>query len=601
MALYERPLAPGTVGSLGFRSNEQNGERNNVGYAGVSKIVGQALLNANVAIDDEADIATELGLRRNIGLHDLVSTTRYFSDNYDTVSQGNDSEGFFDTRFNATGPIPIGLGSRPRYTTALGYNRSNQGVSTTSATLGFNTTYKNFAFSDQLDYTKTNTGADDRLDNSTTLTGSFGRNRYRLRSNYQIKPDSELRSVLAEYRYDFGRDPDLDIELEVERIIDPSLTEFSAQLNWLAGWGRISPSVSYNSDNDVFVGLSTNFGLARDPQDSGIQSFDRNITSNGGISALVFLDENGDGVLNPSEKPLEGVTIRALQNGGREVTNENGVALFTRVRELRLTDVVVDEESLEDPFWVPGFDGASILPREGYVAELQFPIHISSEMDGTLFARATNEKPRALKNIPIHLYNADGEIEQTQVTDLGGFYLFTRVPPGRYLLLVDHKAAQENNFARPKPQQIEFGFDGEIVYGNDIFVESGQEDVPSTILSDLEDYKKLHPHIDFQNTDYNIALNLGEYNSRLLMSTVWYRLHSRYRNILAGGQLMVLPEHSYADPKTGKHTLRVGLHNGNLDDAYNRCNALMARDIACTVEVLPANDQKFALSNGGAG
>ena len=594
LALYEKPLAAGTVGSLGFRSNEQNGERNNVGYAGISKVFGETLLNANAAIDDEADFATELGLRRNFGQHDVVSTTRYFSDNYDTVFAGNDSEGFFDTRFNADGPLPLGIGQNPKYSAALGYARTNPGISTTTGSLGFNTRYKNFTFNEQLNYTKTNAGADDRLISVTSLNAPIGRDRLRLRSNYEIKPDSQLQSVLAEYQHDFTKN--LELNLSLERVLDPtSITEAEAQLNWLAGWGRISPSIRYNTENDFFVGLNTNFGLARDPQDTGIKSFDRNLTSNGGISALVFLDENGDGLMNVGENPIEGVVVRALQNGGREKTNENGVALFTRVRELKLTDVVVEEETLEDPFWVPGFEGASILPREGYVAELQFPIHIASEMDGTLYARSYGEKPRALKNVPVHLYNADGEIEQTATTDLGGFYLFTRVPPGRYLLLVDHESAQNNNFARPKPQRIEFGYEGEIIYGNDIFVEAGQEDVPSTILSDLEDYKALHPHIDFQNTDYNIALNLGEYNSRLLMSTVWYRLHSRYRSILSGGQLIVLPQHSFADPKTGKHTLRVGLHNGDLDDAYNRCNALIARDIACKVEVFPANDQKFAM------
>src|SRR5690606_11568198 len=102
---------------------------------------------------------------------------------------------------------------------------------------------------------------------------------------------------------------------------------------------------------------------------------------------------------------------------------------------------------------------------------------------------------------------------------------------------------------------------------------------------------------------YNIVLNLGEYNSTLLMSTVWYRLHTRYRQILMGGQLLVLPEFSSPDAKTGKHTMRVGFHDMGIDDAYNRCHALIARAIACTVEILPgarkgiALEQKIAAQN----
>ena len=595
MALYEKPLGGGTVGSVAFRSDEQNGERNYVGYGGISTLFGETLINANAAIDDEADLAAELVARRNIGTHDIISTTEFFTDGYDTIQGGDDTIGLFNTRFNANGQLPFGPGRKPRYSTSLDYQRNTDGDSRTTGTLGFNTTYKNFAFSDDLTYTTQNTGADDTLDNTTAITGTFGSSRVRLRSDYEVKPDSRLRRVALNYNYDFSNKLDLDVDLE--RTLDPSVTEAAAQLNWQAGWARISPSVRYNTENDFFAGLNTNFGLLRDPQINDIRSFDRSVTSNGGISVLVFLDQNGDGVMNENEKPLEDISVRALQNGGHELTNENGIAFFKQVRELRRTDVIIEDDSLEDPFWISGFDGVSVLPREGYVVELQYPIHISSELDGTLYARGPFEKPRPVRNVPIHLYNGDGEIEDTAMTDVGGFYLFTRVPPGRYLLVVDQKAAENSNFARPKPQPIELGYDGTIIYGNDVFVEANEKDIPSTILSGLEDYTQRHPHIDFENSDYNIVLNLGDYNSRLLMSTVWYRMHTRYRQILAGGHLMVLPQYSFADIETGKHTLRVGFYNIDIDDAYNRCRALIARDIACQVEVLPRSAQKLAMQN----
>ena len=593
LALYEKPIAPGTVGSLGLRSSEQNGERNNVAYGGVSTLLGETLVNANLSLDDEADFASELVARRNIGSHDLYTTVRYFSDNYDTINGGNDTAGFLNARINANGALPIGLGHRPNYTASASYNLTNEGNSTTDTSLGFNTAYKNFTFNEQLNYTTTNTGADDRLNNTTSITGAFAGDRVRLLSDYQIKPDNKLSRIVASYNHGFTRDLEMDIELE--RRIDPSITEASAQLNWQAGWARISPSIRYNTENDFFAGLNTNFGFARDPQGPGIKMFDRNITGNGAMSVFVFLDMNGDGQFNQGDVPLKDVSVRALQNGGREVTDENGLAFFYQVQELRRTDIVLEEESLKDPYWISGFDGVSILPREGYVAELQYPVHIAGEMDGTLFVRKNSGKPVALRNIPIHLYNGDGAIEKTAITDIGGFYLFDRVAPGRYLLVVDQKAAQSNNFARPKPEAIEIGYEGTIIYGHDVYVDAGEKDIPSTVLAGLQDYKSRHPHIDFEQANYNIALNLGEYNSQLLMSTVWYRLHTRYRQILSGGQLMVLPEHSYADVKTGKHTLRVGFLGGDIDDAYNRCQALIAREISCTVEVLPAAAKKLAM------
>ena len=133
MAFYEKPVALGTAVSAGFRSNEQDGERNNVLYGGVSTLLGETLINANVSIDDEADPAAELVARRNIGEHDFISRTRVFADNYDTVSGGSDTEGFFNTTFNANGPLPIGIGTRPQYVTSLNYNRANNGDTNTIA------------------------------------------------------------------------------------------------------------------------------------------------------------------------------------------------------------------------------------------------------------------------------------------------------------------------------------------------------------------------------------------------------------------------------------------------------------------------------------
>lgn len=593
LALYEKPLAPGTVASLGLRSNQQDDKRNNVAYAGMSTVYKQTLFNANVSMDDEADMAAEFVARRNIGNNDIISTTRYFMDNYDTATGGDNTLGFFDTRLTLNGKIPVNIGLNPRYFSTLGYNKNTDGDTRKNATLGFNTAFKNFTFNDQLVYNDVSTQADNTLDNITSVTGTFGRDRVRLLSNYGVQPEQKLSQVSATYTHDFNRD--LELDLGLERRIDPSLTEASAQLNWQAGWARISPSVRYNSDNDFFAGLSTNFSMARDPQASGIRMFDRPITSNGGISVFVFLDKNGDGQFNDGEEPLEEVGVRSLQNGGREQTDERGLAYFDRVRELKRTDIYVEEDTLKDPYWVPGFDGVSIVPREGYVAELQFPIHIAGELDGTLFARRAGQDSIPLRGVKVHLYNGDGEVEQTATTDIGGFYLFTRVPPGRYLLLVDEQAAKNGHFARPQPQPIEITYDGTIIYGNDIYVDAGEQDIPSTIIAGLDDYKADHPHINFENADYNITLNLGEYNSRLLMSTVWYRLHTRYRNILSGGELMVLPEYSYADAKTGKHTLRVGFRGIGIDDAYNRCRALIARQFACKVEVLPEKGHKVAM------
>ena len=599
-AIYEKPIAPGTTVSAGLRSSEHQGERNTVGNVGMSTTALQTLVNAGIASDDEGDLAAELTLRRDFGEHQFSNTSEWRAAHFDTQSSGGDGDiGVLRNNLSVTGPIPINLGRRPRYNLNTSYSVDTNDDYALYASAGFNTSIKRFTFNEQLLYRAGNTLPDD-ISSITGLTGAYGLNRLRLSAEYAIKPESELRNVLARYNRRFSNK--LDFELGVTNRHQLKVTEYSAKLDWQAGFIRLSPTVTYDTQQDFFAGLNTRFGLLRDPSDGRVKMYDRNITNLGGASAFVFLDKDGDGVFNGEDEPIEGAVVRAPQNGGLEATDEHGIALFSRMGALRLTDVYLDQESLEDPSWVSGFEGISVIPREGYIAEVKFPVHYAGELDGSVYIRAVSlpegvdsdatvkSEPVSLRGVTLALYNQDGEAEQTVTTDSSGFYYFTLIPPGRYLLIIDEKSAEQGHFVRPEPQQIEIGYDGTVIYGNDLYVDTGGKDVPSAFLPDLDDYKARHPNIDFAGDDYDLVLNLGDYNSRLLMSVIWYRLKSRFNILIGQGHLFVPPAESYADAKTGKHTLRIGFKEQDMtmDHAYSVCRSLMARNEKCKVEIFPS-------------
>ena len=587
-AFYEKPVLKETAISAGIRSSQDDGVRNAVGNVGFSTTVMQTLLNGNLAADDEGEISTELAMRHDFAEHEFSDVLSWQGAGFDVHGSGQNDEDLLKNNLSLSGPLPIKLGLRPRYNLGVNYATDTDDDYIVNTSLGMNTSIKNIFVNEELRHSTSNE-ADDILESSTNISGLYGRNRVRFGTNYLIKPDSELTNVLASYKRDIT--DKLDFEVGVNKRFETSLTEYSAKLDWQAGFIRLSPSITYNNQHDFFAGLNTRFGLLRDPSLGRAKMYDYPISNSGGVSAFVFLDKAGDGEFNDDDEPLDGVVVRAPQNGGRVITDENGVALFTRMNKLRLTDVLLDPDSLQDPTWVPGFDGVSILPREGYIAEIDFPVHISGEIDGSIYARSKdggNDRSVSLRNIQIKLYNYEGEVEKSVFTDPTGFYYIAAVPPGRYFLIIDEKSASRGGFIRPEPQQIEIGYDGTIIYGNDIYVDVGGEDIPSTFLTDIDDYKARHPHIDFSYDDYNLVLNLGEFNSRLLMSVVWYKLRSRYSSILSGGELFVPPADSYADVKTGKHTLRVGLQDNEIAEAYDRCRAFMARELYCKVEIYPS-------------
>ncbi len=598
-ALYEKPVLPGTTVSAGIRSNEQDELRNTVVNVGASTTVLETLVNGGIAVDDEGEMAAELTLRKDIKDHQIINTVDWRGGDFDShFGSTNNGVGTLRNTFTMNGPLGIGIGRRPRYNLHMDYSVDSNDDYAMSSSAGFNTSLINsVTLNEQVQHSTSNT-SDETLESMTNITGRIGKNRLRVGANYSFKPDSELRSVLATYRRYLNKK--VDMEFGVTKQYESGITEYSANLDWQAGFIRLSPSVRYNSEQDFFAGLNTRFGIVHSPAEGRYKMFDRNLSSSGVVSAFVYLDKDGDGIFNAEDEPLEGVVVNAIQNGGRETTDENGLAMFTRMSVLKITDIAVDQESLQDPTWVTGFDGVSIVPREGNVVDIRFPVHISGEVDGIVYARAVplpedlrstdfkEAEPIALRNVEVKLYNAEGELEVSSITDGGGFYYLPRVPPGRYLLITDEKSAAKGNFIRPEPQQIEIGYEGTIIYGNNIYVNSGSGDIPSAFLTDMDDYKKRHPHIDFSRAEHDLVLNLGEYNSRLLMSVVWYKVKSRYENVLGTGDLYVPPAESFADMKTGKHVLRYGLENQTIEQAYARCRALAARDQYCKVEIYPS-------------
>lgn len=561
MALYERPISGGMAGSIGIRSGQDEGTRNTVVHGGLSTALYGALINTNIAIDDELDIGAELVARRDFGKHKINNTLRWFDEGYDFVNTTDESSpGFVSNEFSVIGDLPFDIGRKSRYSFSSNVTDRTDDVTTTRTTGGINTAWKFLTFNTLMAYQTRNDLPDDLLTNSTTLTGNMGDSNIRLSTQYDLKPEKSLDSVIASYSYRLNKD--LQFDLDLEKRIDPDLTEAAAQVNWQTEWARLSPRFSYNSDHDLFAGLSTRFGLAYDKQQNDLHFFNRPLTNNGGISALVFLDENGDNIFNEGEQPLEDVIVHSLHNGGREKTNEDGIALFTRLREQTLTDVFVDPESLPDPFWISDFEGISVLPREGYVAEVQFPIHISSEMDGTIYIRHENGVETPARNVALHLYDESGEIVKSANTDMGGFYFFSQIPPGSYTLLMDAKSAARNEFIRPKPKAIEIGYEGDLLYGQDVIVDAGR-DIPSIITSDL--------------SEYPYTLDLGTYKSKLLMTLMLYRIRKHHENLLAGATLLSSPD--------GEYSLRLALGDAGLEKAYKYCEKFIKNNIECTVEI----------------
>ena len=596
-ATYERQITDDLILRSGINARQEEGVDKIYLQGGATGTWREAILDADAVVENEGAYLLSATARKRFGRQNTFFNAQYTSKDY-TPGSDREEPAKLALQSSIEGPLPYGPGERPRYSFDSSYLRDSNGntVSTTSG--NFSTNIKKLAFGTGLDYNVSDVDSitTENLSGMSFVRGSLLGVIWRGTAEYNLKPEQKF----TQYQLMLQRrlSKELDGKFTVKHKVLSNYTQEELALEWHNKHISISPSISYDTDNTVAALVATRFGLSYDPYSGNVAMSGRGLSNNGGVSAHVFLDHDGDNVFSEGDENLELVTVEALQARRTASTDESGNAFLFNLPINMATDVKVQESSFFDPFWVPGFAGISVHPRPGHVTQVDFPIHMAGEIDGTIYAKTSAGSTRALRNINIQLYNADAKLEQTTASGLDGYYLLTKIPPGRYFIMVDGKDAKNYRLIRPVPEEINIGFDGTVIAGHNIFLETGDNDVPATILANLDDFAARHPDVDLSSlSGKSLILNLGDYNSRLLMALTWHRINNRYHAFVGDTMLLVPPSQSMADTETGKLVLRAALPDTGIEDAYNRCRSLNARGIYCMVEILPGALQQHAATD----
>ena len=196
--------------------------------------------------------------------------------------------------------------------------------------------------------------------------------------------------------------------------------------------------LGYDTGGAWTAGLSLNMSFGPDPVRGGMRVSEERLARQGHAKVTVFRDANGDGRRQPGEQLLEGVSITAGHRGTGGETNAEGEALVSGLRPFAPVLVGVDASTLADPFLVPAEEGLVIVPRPGIAAEITLAVLASGEVEGTVLSPAGTE----LAGITLELVDAGGRVVATTLSEFDGFFLFEKVPYGRYRLRVAPKSAR---------------------------------------------------------------------------------------------------------------------------------------------------------------
>lgn len=408
----------------------------------------------------EATLRTRVGKWSINASHGVLKdfTSEWFQPSNDPVQSV--------TRARTDGSLSLGS-SKLRVPVTLEANREIRGSGATNLAAAARVSARMHGVSTtaQLRWRST-AGQREQAEATLQLSRRLGSVSVRGQVDYEIAPVSRVTAVTiaADRRLAQGYLQSLGIT----RIFDTAETLYTTGLTKSMGNFGFGADVGYSSSGDIVAGLRIFVAMGRAP--GGGWNFDAlPMASSGAISARAFLDTNMDGVMDPGEQPIEGAAFTV--NGARHptLTDADGLAYLERVPAMRHADVAMLASTLKDPQWLPQRTGMRVLPRAGVAAELQFPVIVTSEIDGTAYLLEHGQR-RPMANLLLELVAGAGEVIASGITESDGYYVLSGIPVGEYRVRVSASQMQRMGLRSEASRAVSIEPDGWLVSGIDIAV-----------------------------------------------------------------------------------------------------------------------------------
>jgi hypothetical protein len=422
-------------------------------------------LSTDVTKDSDGGSLTQFGLQTSIA-RIAVDAKRVYAKNFssDIFQNGNDPIVTRDT-LRLNGSIGFFSGLAIPVTVAAQVDKHESGRSTKN----LNTSISAYAFNTAF----TNIFSWRSFDGNEDLFGSLRISR-RLRDmslrgqiGYELGADAKV-SVVALAADKFLADG-YRLTMGVSHQLATPQTQYSAGFTKSLGRYGLGVNASYEDTGEVSVSVQFFLALGRDSARSGWLLDARPMASTGSASVRAFLDVNNNGAMDPGEEPLPGVGFTV--NGGRHQarTDAAGITHIDHFPVRQRVNIGVDTNTLEDPQWVPAIEGRSLVPRPGRVAEMDFPIHMTTEIDGTVYL-AENGQSREMGGLELELLDQNDVVLAKTTSSWDGFYIIPGVTAGIYSLRISPTQLQRLELDDPGAQTVTVDGTGEFINGIDFVI-----------------------------------------------------------------------------------------------------------------------------------
>jgi hypothetical protein len=369
------------------------------------------------------------------------------------------------SKLGLNGVLPVGSLLRVPFNITAEHKTTESGATETELENRISTSISRISLSNWLSWRRTKGAVSDTTfaEGALLIGGHLYGISVRGELQYGIEPDSQLTRGLLSVERHFG--PSTTSRLSAERTFTgQEITTLSAALSHRFDVAALGLNGSWGDDGSASAFLSLSFAFGREPRTGDWGMYSDAVADNGAVSARVFLDNDLDGKYGPDDTPVEGAMFDTGRGLVRETTNDEGVLLLTGLPAWRDVDVIIPPQGLEDPYWSPKSDGFTVRTRPGKASLVEFPVIVTGEIDGLVYARQGGALLE-VADVALELVDEDGDTVAETRSAFDGFFLFELVKPGRYTVRVNREQLQRLGLVTKDTKSVEILGEGTIASG----------------------------------------------------------------------------------------------------------------------------------------
>ncbi|CAN5914555.1 hypothetical protein BH11GEM1_BH11GEM1_00110 [soil metagenome] len=223
--------------------------------------------------------------------------------------------------------------------------------------------------------------------------------------------------------------------------VDGNFTKASAggammSMSFSTDFSRFRAGASINLSPSEKTSLQSIQGSVLYDRRAGLPHFYRGPSlGRSGVSGLVFLDENGDGVMDGSEQPLPGVTVRVGASAAQ--TDSLGKYSVWDIPSFEPVTVQLDTSSFANPVWTPTVSTLSVQPGPHRFEPVNFAVVVGGTVEGRVVRLVDGQPSVPIPGATVIFTERTTRAERSVDTFSDGSFNVTGIRPGVYELRVD--------------------------------------------------------------------------------------------------------------------------------------------------------------------